>query len=186
MKDNRWLGGWEATGIVTVSSGAPFSVFNGSSSEDANADGVFFDRAVYTGSGPVDSVITHSKSPADGYFDPSQFVGMVTLAKSIGPAAACGPGNGVIISNTQWWCDGTTGRNILTGPGFANVDFGIHKSFRVTESTKLQFQANAFNIFNHPNFARPSANLNSATTVGKSTSTIGGGRVMQLALRFDF
>lgn len=190
-KDNRWLGGWETTGIVTVNSGAPFSVFNGN--EDPNADGIFTDRAVFTGTGPFDSVINHSKSPADGYFDASQFVGLVTLAKptsiggrGLGPAAACGPNNGVIKSATQWWCDGTTGRNILTGPGFANVDFGIHKSFRVTENSKVQFQANAFNLFNHPNFARPSANLASAATVGKSTSTIGGARVMQLALRFDF
>jgi len=185
FKDNRWLGGWEATGIITVQSGAPFSVFNSSSSEDANADGIFSDRAVFLGSGPVDSVIDHSKSPADGYFDPTQFVGMVTRAKAIGAAAACGPNNGVVISNTQWWCDGTTGRNILTGPGFVNFDLGVHKRFRVTENSALQFQANAFNLFNHPNFGRPSGNLNSASTVGKSTSTFGA-RVMQLALRFDF
>ncbi|MFY9558075.1 MAG: TonB-dependent receptor [Blastocatellia bacterium] len=186
FKENRWLGGWEATGIVTVQSGAPFSVFHGSSNEDANADGIFSDRAVFIGSGPIENVIDHSKSPADGFFDPTQFVGMVTRAKAIGPAAACGPNNGVITSNTQWWCDGTTGRNILTGPGFVNFDLGVHKRFRVTENSALQFQANAFNVFNHPNFGRPNGNLNSAATVGKSTFTINGARVMQLALRFDF
>lgn len=186
QKENRWLGGWEATGIVTVQTGAPFSVFSSSSNEDANADGIFTDRAVFIGSGSLNSVINHSKSPADGYFDSAQFVGLVTRAKAIGPAAACGPNNGVILSNTQWWCDGTSGRNILTGPGFVNFDFGLHKQFKVTENSKLQFQANAFNVFNHPNFGRPSGNLNSAATVGKSTFTINGARVLQLALRFDF
>ena len=186
FRANRWLGGWEATGIVTVQSGAPFSVFHGSSNEDANADGIFADRAVFIGSGPIKDVIDHSASPADGFFDHTQFVGMVTRAKDIGPAAACGAGNGVITSNTQWWCDGTTGRNILTGPGFVNFDFGLHKKFKVTENSALQFQANAFNVFNHPNFGRPNGNLNSAATVGKSTFTINGARVMQLALRFDF
>jgi len=186
MKENRYLGGWEATGIVTVQTGAPFSVFSTSSSEDANADGIFTDRAVYIGSGPIDSVINHNTSPANGYFDSSQFVGMVTRAKQLGPRTACGPNNGVVISNTQWWCDGTSGRNALTGPGYVNFDLGLHKAFKVTENSKLQFQVNAFNLFNHPNFGRPGGNLNSAATVGKSTFTINGARVMQMALRFDF
>src|SRR6185295_3147226 len=186
MKENRYLGGWEATGIVTVQTGAPFSVFSTSSSEDANADGIFTDRAVYIGSGPIDSVINHNTSPANGYFDSSQFVGMVTRAKQLGPRTACGPNNGVVISNTQWWCDGTSGRNALTGPGYVNFDLGLHKAFKVTENSKLQFQVNAFNVFNHPNFGRPGGNLNSAATIGKSTFTINGARVMQMALRFDF
>jgi hypothetical protein len=131
-------------------------------------------------------VINHNTSPANGYFDSSQFVGMVTRAKQLGPRTACGPNNGVVISNTQWWCDGTSGRNALTGPGYVNFDLGLHKAFKVTENSKLQFQVNAFNVFNHPNFGRPGGNLNSAATVGKSTFTINGARVMQMALRFDF
>jgi hypothetical protein len=183
-KDNRWIGGWELTGIVTVQTGAPFSVFHGG--QDPNADGILSDRAVFLGSGSYSSTINHDVSPADGYFDSSQFVGLITRATQIGPAAACGANNGVIRSNTQWWCDGTTGRNIMSGPGFVNFDFGAHKRFKITEGTALQFQANAFNVFNHPNFGLPSGNLNSSATVGKSTFTINGARVMQLALRFDF
>jgi hypothetical protein len=184
FKSNRWLGGWELTGIVTLQSGAPFTVFDGG--QDANADGVFSDRAVFIGSGSFDSTVNHHQSPADGFFDSTKFVGVLTRANDVGPAAACGSGNGVILSNTQWWCDGTTGRNIISGPGYTNVDFGVHKKFKVTETSTLQFQANAFNIFNHPNFGLPNGNLNSAATVGKSTLTINGARVMQLALRFDF
>jgi hypothetical protein len=189
-KNNRWLGGWVATGIVSLSTGVPFSVFH--SGEDPNADGYLVDRAVFRGS-DLDGVITDNRSPADGFFDASQFVGLVTLAGQIGPAAACGPGNGVILSGTQWWCDGTSGRNILQGPSFKNVDFGIHKSFKIREATALKFQVNAFNLFNHPNFALPVNNL-ANPQVGKSIATVSqaggpgasGARVIQLALRLDF
>lgn len=191
LKDNGLLGGWVLTGIVAVQSGVPFSVFHGG--EDANADGYFSDRAVFIGSGPISSVISNSGSPADNYFDATQFEGMLTRAGRLGPAAACGPGNGVVLSATRWWCDGTSGRNMLEGPGFSNVDFGLHKKFRVTEGSTLQFQANAFNLFNHPNFNLPVANL-SSSQVGRSISTViasggpgsSGARVIQLALRFDF
>jgi hypothetical protein len=180
-----------ATGIVAVQSGVPFSVFH--SGEDPNADGYLVDRAVFIGSGPVTSAILNGGSPANGYFDATQFQGMVTRAGLLGPAAACGPGNGVVASATQWWCDGTTGRNVLESPGFSNVDFGLHKKFRLTEGTALQFQANAFNLFNHPNFALPVANL-ANPQVGRSIATVvpaggpgaSGARVVQLALRLDF
>ena len=138
----------------------------------------------------MSNVYTNNSSPADGFFDATQFVGMNTrvaqaIAAGGSPRDACGAGNGVVLSNTRWWCNGTSGRNVLTGPGFANVDFGIHKKFRVTEGSSLQLQANAFNLFNHPNFASPVSNLNSSQ-VGRSISTVGTPRVIQLAIRFDF
>jgi Carboxypeptidase regulatory-like domain/TonB dependent receptor len=191
FKHNRWLGGWVATGVIQLQTGVPFSVYN--SNQDPNADGYFTDRAAFIGPGNLQDVINHNQSAADGYFDASKFVGMVTLATSSsfgsgGVAqilAACGPGNGVVISTTRWWCNGTLGRNVLTGPGYANVDFGIHKKFKVTESSTLQLQANAFNLFNHPNFTLPVSNLASSSQVGRSISTFGP-RVIQLAIRFDF
>ncbi|HEX8071189.1 MAG TPA: carboxypeptidase regulatory-like domain-containing protein [Pyrinomonadaceae bacterium] len=183
FKENRWLGGWVATGIVQVQSGTPFSVFD--SNEDPNADGYFTDRAVFIGPGTLENALLHERSPADGYFDRNQFVGMVTRADEIGPAAACGPGNGVVISATRWWCNGTLGRNVLTGPMFANMDFGLHKKFRIGEGQTLQLQANAFNVFNHPNFALPVSDLNNPQA-GQSIATVGTPRVIQLAIRFDF
>lgn len=180
FKSNRWLGGWVATGIVEVQSGVPFSIYN--SGEDPNADGYFTDRAVFLGTG---GPTVRDGSPANGYFDTSQWVGMVTRAGQIGAAAACGPNNGVVVSNTRWWCNGTSGRNILTGPGYANVDFGLHKKFKLTERVALQLQGNAFNLFNHPNFALPVNNINSSQ-FGRSISTVGTPRVIQLAIRLDF
>ena len=109
----------------------------------------------------------------------------MTRAEEIGPAAACGPGNGVVLSDTQWWCDGTLGRNTFEGPGFWNVDFGLQKRFRITENHRLTLQANAFNIFNHTNFGVPVGNM-ASTNFGRSTFTVGTPRVIQLAIRYDF
>jgi hypothetical protein len=182
FKENRWLGGWVATGILSIQSGVPFSVYH--SGQDPNADGLTSDRAVFLGTSG-DSIYMKNSSPADGYFNTALFEGMVTRANRLGAAAACGPNNGVVLSNTQWWCDGTLGRNTFTGPGFWNFDFGLHKKFRVTEGSSLQLQANAFNIFNHTNFGLPVGNINSSN-FGRSISTVGTPRVMQLAIRFDF
>ncbi len=182
FKDNRWLGGWAMSGVVQMQSGVPFSVFH--SGQDPNADGYLTDRAVFLGS-DFGSVYTGNSSPADGFFDTDQFEGMNTRVARLGAAAGCGPGNGVVISNTQWWCNGTSGRNVFTGPAFHNVDFGVHKKFKLTESKSLQLQANAFNLFNHPNFGLPVNNINSSQ-FGRSIATTGTPRVIQLALRFDF
>jgi hypothetical protein len=74
------------------------------------------------------------------------------------------------------------------GPGFANVDFSATKKFKITESMGLTFQANFFDLLNHPNFLPPTANKSSGT-FGQFTGTLGddgGHRVTQLAVRFDF
>jgi hypothetical protein len=181
-KENRWLGGWVVTGIVQLQSGVPFTVYN--SDEDPNADGYTSDRAVFLGTNG-NNIYLRNQSPADGYFDTTLFQGMVTRANTIGPAAACGPNNGVVLSETQWWCDSTLGRNTFTGPGFWNVDFGLHKRFKVTENSALQLQANAFNIFNHPNFGIPVGDM-ASSNFGESIFTVGTPRVLQLAVRFDF
>jgi hypothetical protein len=181
FKGNRWLGGWVASGIIQLQSGTPFSVYHGG--QDPNADGYLTDRAVFLGQSISQSILT--TNPADGYFDTRLFEGMNTRVARMGAAAACGPGNGVVVSAARWWCNGTLGRNTLVGPGYVNVDFGLHKKFKVTEGSSLQLQANAFNLFNHPNFGLPVGNLNSPQA-GRSTATIGTPRVVQLAIRFDF
>jgi len=194
FKENRWLGGWTATGIFQIQSGVPFTVYH--SGQDPNADGYLSDRAVFLGT-DGGSIYTND-SPADGYFDTALFEGMNTrvtrflaaagsdpTARANAVRAACGPNNGVVVSAMQWWCDGTLGRNTFEGPGFWNFDFGVHKKFRVTENSALQLQANAFNIFNHTNFGIPVGNMNSPN-FGKSIFTTGTPRVMQLAVRYDF
>jgi hypothetical protein len=81
----------------------------------------------------------------------------------------------------------------VPGPSFANVDFGVSKSFKINERMGFRFDANFFDLFNHPNFLNPSAAGSGAnfqsTLFGQSTATAGdtgGHRITQLAIRFDF
>ena len=178
-KANRWIGGWNVSGILSVQDGANFSIFN--SSVDTNKDGDFNDRAVYIGSGAVTNSISHSKSPALGYYNPADFASLGT------PALPC-----PLSVNMGLWCNGPgeMQRNSLVGPGFFNTDIGFGKLFKINERAALKFEANFFNILNHPNFLPPDNNLND-TTAGLSLSTFsnqqtGGPRITQLALRFDF
>jgi len=72
----------------------------------------------------------------------------------------------------------------------SNVDFNVTKTFKIRESMGLTFQANFFDLFNHPNFLPPGTGANdTAANYGQIAATLGdngGHRVTQLALRFDF
>ena len=80
---------------------------------------------------------------------------------------------------------GNMGRNALLGPGFVNTDVGVMKNTKINERVSIQFRAELFNIFNHPNFNFPSTavfNAGSAqsnyvgtpnTTAGQITSLVG-------------
>jgi len=86
----------------------------------------------------------------------------------------------------------TGSRDELRGPHFSNFDLALAKTFRVWgEKYKLQFRAEAYNAFNHPNFALPlNTNVNQPNFgLINSTSSVSGdqaARVLQFALRFDF
>ncbi len=91
---------------------------------------------------------------------------------------------------------GDAGRNIVTGPGFRNYDMAILKDTHITESVNLQFRAEFFNLFNHPNFAIP-RNVETAPGFGSLFQTpdvaqgtvglgSGGPRLIQLALKLSF
>jgi hypothetical protein len=54
---------------------------------------------------------------------------------------------------------GTSGRNILRGPGMQVVNFSAFKNFALTEKLRFQFRCEAFNFFNRANFLRPNATV---------------------------
>ena len=57
----------------------------------------------------------------------------------------------------------------LPGPGFHRLDFSIFKDIPFTETRKLQFRTEIFNIFNHPNFNAPGFGGNGVVSIGGST-----------------
>jgi hypothetical protein len=86
---------------------------------------------------------------------------------------------------------GNAGRNILTAPGFEDIDCAISKNTAITERVSVQLRGEAFNLFNHPNFAQPSNNFSSAT-FGNITATrtargdLGSSRQLQIGAKLIF
>ena len=149
---NKALGaavnGWQVSGTAFWHSGVPFSVL--STPYSANGDGIV------QGSGPqyasvVSGVPLYAHQAIAGvtpagtvqWLNPNAFVSAVDPS-----TGACTGGNNA--QNCQF---GNLGRNALRGPDFAWSDFYLTKWFTLREHVKLRLEAQAFNVFNHPNFA---------------------------------
>ncbi len=159
------LGGWQANGIFQAFSGRPFSV----SMSNAQLNG-----------GPNNSQrpdqlrypsISGLVGPGTQWFDVTAFA-----APAATPARY-----------------GTAGRNTLRGPELVNYDFSVFKSFRISETKRVEFRTEFYNLTNTPHFGQPASNFSTASTFGSITSTIGvngvtggGEREVQFALRFIF
>jgi hypothetical protein len=112
--------------------------------------------------------------------------------------------NRAAFANPPTGQQGNLGRNVLRGFGAWQNDFALRRQFQLTERFNLQFRAEFFNIFNHPNFGAPMNNLSSplfgqaTQTFGQSLGSggatgglnplyqIGGPRSIQLALKLAF
>jgi hypothetical protein len=81
---------------------------------------------------------------------------------------------------------GNSPKNFMTGPGFWNTDFALVKSFPIAEPARLEFRAELFNLFNHPNFANPGSNVGSPGSFGIISSTVSSPRIAQFALKLRF
>ncbi len=92
--------------------------------------------------------------------------------------------NAAAFTNAAPGTVGNTSRNFLNGPSLVNVDSSLFKEFQVHEHGKLQFRAELFNLFNHPNFYNPD------NTVGDGTfgqiHSARDPRIAQFALKYLF
>ena len=79
---------------------------------------------------------------------------------------------------------GNSRRNALRGPGYKNVDLGVHKTFATGGQTHLQLRIEAFNVFNWVNLGTPVTAQNS-TNFGRITTALDA-RIMQAAVRWSF
>jgi len=79
---------------------------------------------------------------------------------------------------------GDSGTGVLRGPGLIDFDMALYKDFSLTEHQKVQFRAEAFNVFNHANFNAVTTTLGSGT-FGQVTSALDP-RIMELSLRYQF
>ncbi len=135
----RLLDDWQAGGIVTAQSGSPFTVvLAGSPAASAAAFGNPY-RPDLVGNPFVAGTVAANPSCSA----PSQ---VRTTQNWFNPCAFASPAG----------LFGTEGRNVLTGPGFTDIDFSLAKSMALrSENHRLQFRGDFFNLFNHPNFDIP-------------------------------
>jgi hypothetical protein len=170
------LNGWQVSGTVFWHSGIPFSVL--STPYSANGNGIV------NGSGPqfasvVRGVPLYEHNPIPGvtqvgtvqWLNPDAFVS--TVDPSTGACYDRSNPNNPKHDNAKNCQFGNLGRNALRGPNFTWSDFYLSKWFPLTEQLKLRFDAQFFNVFNHPNFALPSMVL--AGIPGNPTTQTGFG-----------
>jgi hypothetical protein len=162
------LNGWQVSGTVFWHSGVPFTVL--STPYSANGNGIV------QGGGPqfasrVPGVPLYDHHPIPGVTQPGtiQWLNPDAFTSTVDPSTgACYGGD--IPRTCQF---GNLGRNALRGPNFFWNDFYLTKWFPLTEHTKLRFEAQFFNVFNHPNFGLPSILL--AGIPGKPATQTGFG-----------
>jgi len=82
-------------------------------------------------------------------------------------------------------CFGNSGRSILRGPGFTNMDVGIMRNFKLRESIGLQFRFESFNLMNHPNLDLPNTSIGNPAA-GTITNVVNPERQLQLAMKLYF
>jgi len=101
--------------------------------------------------------------------------GSHTIAQWFNTAAFSQPDAGVI---------GTSGRNILRGPGINNWDMSVFKNFEIREQMRLQMRLESFNAFNHTQWGGPHHNI-ADKQFGQITSARAG-RINQVGLKLVF
>jgi hypothetical protein len=154
----RLLNSWSVSGIVTLQSGTPFSIYG--------SDSAFSATRADLASGRTLASAIKSGSVADrltAYFDPTAFVSPLPVGTDFG----------------------MLGRNIIRGPKQINTDFSIMKNIPVREGQRAEFRAEFFNLFNNVNFANP-VNIQSSANFGQIAATTTGPRVIQFALKYEF
>ena len=179
------LGGWNLSGVTVIQAGQLFTVID-------SANGTIYGTSSTTVDGGYASAymcpgVTYNSMYSSGGIEarlggssggPGWFA-----HKAFCTAPAIGDGTG--------W--GDMGAGAAKGPGQFNFDTTLQKTTKITERTSLQFRAEFFNLFNHPQFNAPNAALFvsplpdvNSPNFGRILSTSVNPRVMQLGLKFLF
>ena len=172
------VGGWQWTGIYTVTTGDPLTILAGT---DQSKTGNNLDRADYVG--PSNQF---GKSPSSQRGGCS---GVKHCMPWLDPTLFAKPAVGDY---------GNVGKGTWRGPNLWDVDMGLIKNFYPLsshENFNFQFRSEFFNLFNHPQWSDPNVNFSNGafgstrSTIGTATGNVGTTadyRVIQLALKMNF
>lgn len=164
---SRLVNGWSVQNIVSVQSGFAFTPVDIGDQSLSGINGVnaYVDRPDLASSYNTSTVIVGKPNQ---WFDTTMFATQV--------------------SDGRLGHLGNSTRGILTGPGLFNWDFAIHKDNKLAflgEAGDLEFRAEFFNVFNHPNFGLPNPSV-TGFKAGEIVRTIQDARDIQLALKLNF
>jgi hypothetical protein len=122
------MGGWQINQLISLYSGAPFSVSASGTSLNMPGSSQRADQ--------VKPTVQKLGNTGRGmwFFDPTAFAA---------------------VNEPRF---GTAGYMSLRGPGIVNWDFGVTRRFSLTESLGMEFRMEAFNFSNTPHFANPGGN----------------------------
>jgi hypothetical protein len=151
--------GWSFSTIYGMRSGAPLTIFAGS------------DRALngFAGNNPGTQRV--NLLLANPYGD------RTSLTNYFNSAAFALPGTGTY---------GNIGVNTVFGPGFWDWSESVSRQFQVREGQRIEFRAEAYNVTNSLRMGNPGNNFGAANTFGRVTSSQGGPRIMQFAVKYIF
>jgi hypothetical protein len=146
---NYAFGGWEWSGKMFWRGGLPFSVI------DNNLFGAYGTNAGAT---------TVLATPIIGGNAPGQGQCGEGAASITGTATPCLNAAAFLDTfNNNPTGISTQRRNQYVGPHFFDMDMGLFKTFKITEGVQLGVGAQAYNVFNHPNFQNPDNGLGDST-----------------------
>jgi hypothetical protein len=176
---NKMVHGWRISGITDLQTGQPFSV---TYSAPGSPVGQVSGRANRV---PGAALYPAHKSLSE-WFNPAAFTAPPCYnANTIGPCSSIYSPSGPTTYATY----GTSGYDMLRGPAFQDWDMSLQKNTTWKERYNVELRADAFNVFNHPNFSTPNANI-SNSNVGTITSISGTPsyeqRTMEFAVKFNF
>jgi hypothetical protein len=193
VKSHSWLrhaaNGWGLSGITTAESGLPYSVydFSGTVGSQFFSSNDFITNPLLAVPGATLASVqgTIAQNAASCPSASSQTGALQTLnacgfgltvnAPGTNGAPPCGPTTDNPSPTAA--CDfSETGysngpRNALRGPFQVRFDMGVFKTFKLTERFTLRFDAQFFNLFNHPSFDAPNSNLTLDPCFGANIQT---------------
>jgi hypothetical protein len=152
------IGGWQINGITTIQGGTPLGV------SASNTLSSFNFQTLYANTNyQAPSYSGPAKNRLSKYFNTADFSQPASFTLGNGPARY----------------------SHLRAPGVDNSDFSLFKEFNPVERLKAQFRAEAFNVFNHPQFSSPNTTVTSSS-FGTITSQANSPRQIQFGLKLLF